>query len=78
MAHAQGRERTSDGQHAAREDTLAKGQEAGPHARHSRIPDGGEELFEFAMQLRARSSLRGKLTNLSPADLKRKLADRDV
>lgn len=42
------------------------------------IPDGGEELLEFAMRLRAQSGLRGKMTNLTPDEVKRELADRDV
>lgn len=42
------------------------------------VPDGGMELFEYAMRLRERSSLQGKITDLTAADLKRELADRDV
>lgn len=45
---------------------------------HSRIPDGGQELFEYAMQLRARSSLKGKLTNFSREDMRREWEDRNV
>lgn len=42
------------------------------------IPSGGEELFEYAMRLRSRSSLKGTLTTMTPEDLKRELADRDA
>lgn len=42
------------------------------------IPDGGRELFEYAMRLRERSPLKGKLTDLTPEMLKQELADRDV
>lgn len=43
-----------------------------------RIPDGGQELFEYAMQLRARMPRNSFLSTLTPEGLKRELANRDV
>ena len=43
-----------------------------------RIPDGGQELFEYAMQLRARMPRNTFLSTLTPEGLKRELASRDV
>ncbi len=43
-----------------------------------RIPDGGQELFEYATQLRARMPRNSFLSTLTPEGLKRELANRDV
>lgn len=53
-------------------------EEPDTHGGLGPIPDGGAELFEYAMRLRERSSLKGTLTMMTPADLKRELANRDA
>lgn len=63
--------------------SIEKGASPSREARDPRddsraIPNAGEELFEYAMRLRNRSSLKGTLTTITPEDLKRELADRDA
>lgn len=49
-----------------------------PHGGLGPIPDGGTELFEYAMRLRERMPKGTPLSTMTCEDIKRELADRDV
>lgn len=51
---------------------------AGRNAKRSAIPDGGEELLEYAMQLREKVKKESRLTHMSVEDIKCELGERDV
>lgn len=49
---------------------------AGRNAKRSAIPDGGEELLEYAMQLRSRAPKSERLDTMTVEDMKRELGER--
>lgn len=84
----QGTEGGWNRQEAARR-AAQRGQEPGVPTAHeermravrshlSDIPDGGEELLAYALELRKRTALRGTLTDLTGDDVKREWEERDV
>lgn len=49
-----------------------------PQGMLGELPDGGDELFDYMMRLRDLTPRGTSLANLTPDDLKRELAARDV